>query len=138
MKISPYLIFDGQAEEAFKFYETVLKGKLEVMMTFAQAPDCKDIPQEQKTRIMHTSLRLGDQVLMASDSMCGQPYEGIKGCSVALSPDSVAECERIFKALSEGGKVVMALQETFWAASFGMLVDRFGVSWMVSCEKPHA
>ncbi|EIK54026.1 MAG: VOC family protein [Pseudomonas sp.] len=140
MKLSTYLTFDGQAREAFTFYQQVLGGTLE-MMTFAQAPEAEHFPAEHRERIMHVCLTLDDYRLMASDTMpgmdCGSgTYEGIKGCSISLHPDSVAEGERLFAGLSAGGQVVMPMEKTFWAERFGMFTDRFGVSWMVNCEHP--
>lgn len=140
MKLSTYLTFDGQAREAFTFYQQVLGGTLE-MMTFAQAPEAEQFPAEHRERIMHVCLTLDDYRLMASDTMpgmdCGSgSYEGIKGCSISLHPDSVAEGERLFAGLSAGGQVVMPMEKTFWAERFGMFTDRFGVSWMVNCEHP--
>ncbi|KGK84574.1 VOC family protein [Pseudomonas stutzeri] len=140
MKLSTYLTFDGQAREAFTFYQQVLGGTLE-MMTFAQAPEAEHFPAEHRERIMHVCLTLDDYRLMASDTMpgmdCGSgSYEGIKGCSISLHPDSVAEGERLFAGLSAGGQVVMPMEKTFWAERFGMFTDRFGVSWMVNCEHP--
>ncbi|EKM96555.1 VOC family protein [Stutzerimonas degradans] len=140
MKLSTYLTFDGQAREAFTFYQQVLGGTLE-MMTFAQAPEAEQFPAEHRDRIMHVCLTLDDYWLMASDTMpgmdCGSgTYEGIKGCSISLHPDSVAEGERLFAGLSAGGQVVMPMEKTFWAERFGMFTDRFGVSWMVNCEHP--
>ena len=138
MKITPYLTFDGQARDAFTLYQQVLGGELE-MMTFAQAPDAGHFPAEHRDRIMHVCLSLGDFSLMASDTMPEDPacgggqYEGIKGCSISLHPESIAESERLFTALSEGGQVVMPLEKTFWAERFGMFIDRFGVSWMINC-----
>jgi PhnB protein len=141
MKISTYLTFDGQARDAFTFYQQALGGTLDGMMTFAEAPDSEQFPAEYRERIMHTCLRLGDSMLMAADSIPGMScgggaYEGIKGCSVSLHPDNVAEAERVFAALAEGGRIEMPLEKTFWAERFGMLTDRFGVSWMVNCEQP--
>lgn len=140
MKLSTYLTFDGQAREALTFYQQVLGGTLE-MMTFAQAPEAEHFPAEHRERIMHVCLTLDDYRLMASDTMpgmdCGSgTYEGIKGCSISLHPDSVAEGERLFAGLSAGGQVVMPMEKTFWAERFGMFTDRFGVSWMVNCEHP--
>lgn len=140
MKLSTYLTFDGQAREAFTFYQQVLGGTLE-MMTFAQAPEAEQFPAEHRERIMHVCLTLDDYRLMASDTMpgmdCGSgTYEGIKGCSISLHPESVAEGERLFAGLSAGGQVVMPMEKTFWAERFGMFTDRFGVSWMVNCEHP--
>lgn len=141
MKISTYLTFDGQARDAFTFYQQALGGTLEAMMPFADAPDSESFPAEFRDRIMHTCLRVGDSLLMASDTLPGMScgggdYEGIKGCSVSLHPDSVAEAERLFAALAAGGRIEMPLEKTFWAERFGTLVDRFGVSWMVNCEQP--
>ena len=140
MKISTYLTFDGQAREAFTFYQQVLGGTLE-LFSFGQAPDAEQFPVDYHDRIMHTCLTLGEQRLMASDTLPGEfcggaVYEGIKGCSISLHPDSVAEGERLFNVLSEGGQVVMPMDKTFWAERFGLCTDRFGVSWMVNCEQP--
>ncbi len=140
MKLSTYLTFDGQAREAFTFYQQVLGGTLE-MMTFAQAPEAEQFPAEHRERIMHVCLTLDGYRLMASDTIpgmdCGSgSYEGIKGCSISLHPESVAEGERLFAGLSAGGQVVMPMEKTFWAERFGMFTDRFGVSWMVNCEHP--
>ena len=140
MKISTYLTFDGQARDAFTFYQQVLGGTLETM-TFAQAPDAEQFPAEYHDRVMHTCLTLGDHSLMASDTLPGEfcggaPYEGIKGYSISLHPESVAEAERLFNGLSEGGQVMMPLEKTFWAERFGMFTDRFGASWMINCAQP--
>jgi PhnB protein len=85
---------------------------------------------------MHARLVVGNQVLMGSDAHAGQPYEGVKGISVAVQVDTPDEAERLFKALSENGTIVMPIQETFWAVRFGMLTDQYGVPWMINCEKP--
>ncbi len=138
MKLTPYLTFNGQARDAFTLYQQVLGGELEIM-TFAQAPNDEHFPAEHRERVMHVCLSLGEFSLMASDTMPGDAacgggqYEGIKGCSISLHPESIAESERLFAALSEGGQVVMPLEKTFWAERFGMFIDRFGVSWMINC-----
>lgn len=134
MKINAYLTFDGQCEAAFTFYAQCLGGTLEAMFTFGDTPAAGDVPEGLRDKIMHARLVVGDQVLMASDNHPVHPYEGIKGCSVSLNVDSIAEAERIFSALGEQGRVEMPLQQTFWAVRFGMLVDRFGVPWMINCE----
>jgi PhnB protein len=105
------------------------------MMTFGETPAAEHVPKEYHDLIIHTCLKVGDQMLMASDTTPDRPTPGMSGCSISLNVDSIAEAERVFKALSDGGKVEMQLEATFWAARFGMLVDRFGVSWMVNCEK---
>jgi PhnB protein len=136
MKLNPYLIFNGDCEAAFKFYERVLKGKIAAMLPFGDTPACDHVPAESRSKIMHAKLTIGDQVIMASDNTPPHPYEGIKGTSVALHFDTVAEGERVFNALSDGAlAVTMPMQETFWAARFGMLTDKFGVPWIINCEK---
>ena len=113
----------------------VMVGELGPMMRFDGMEGCGDIPPEYGQKIMHTHVMFGQTVLMGSDNHPAQPYEGVKGCSVSLSVDSIKEAERIFAALSDGGQVTMPLAQTFWAVRFGMLVDRFGVPWMINCEK---
>jgi PhnB protein len=135
MKISPYLIFNGDCRAAFTFYQQCLQAQLEAMMTFGETPAAEHVPKEHQDLIIHTCLKVGDQMLMASDTTPDRPTPGMSGCSISLNVDSIAEAERVFNALAEGGKVEMPLQATFWAARFGMLVDRFGVAWMINCEK---
>lgn len=135
MKINPYLVFNGDCRAAFTFYAQCLNGTLEMMLTFGESPARDQLPANCHALIMHTRLNVGDQVLMASDSTPDLPYAGIRGCSIALNIDNAAEAERVFNALLEQGSVRMPLEETFWAERFGMLEDRFGVSWMVNCEK---
>jgi len=136
MRWNPYLTFDGKCEAAFKFYEKALGGKIIAMFPFGDTPGCGDVPAEFRNRIMHARLAVGDQALMGSDAMPQHPYEGVKGCSVAIQVTDPAEAERVFAALSQGGQVTMPIQQTFWAVRFGMLVDQFGVPWMVNCEQP--
>jgi PhnB protein len=132
MKINAYLMFDGQCEAAFNFYAECLGGSVE-MMRYADSPEDMGVPAEFQQRIMHACLTVGDQVLMASDTLPQSPYEGIKGCSISLQVDNVPEAERLYAALSAQGSVQMELQQTFWATRFAMLTDRFGVSWMINC-----
>ncbi|ROM94451.1 VOC family protein [Pseudomonas brassicacearum] len=134
MKINPYLIFNGDCKAAFTFYAQCLQGTLEMMMTFGESPARDQMPASCHDRIIHTRLVVGDQVLMGSDTTPERPYHGISGCSVSLNVTSIAEAERIFTALADQGTIQMPLEATFWAARFGMLVDRFGVPWMVNCE----
>ena len=135
MRLNPYLIFDGQCEAAFKFYEQCLGGKIEAMLPFGDSPECGDVPPEFRDRIMHACLAIDGQMLMGSDTTPQYPHEGIKGCSISINIDAVAEAERLFNALAENGTVTMPLGKTFWAARFGMCTDRFGVPWMINCEK---
>jgi PhnB protein len=133
--VNPYLIFDGQCEAAFKFYEQCLGGKIEAMITNGNSPIADDVPVERLNQILHARLVVGDQVLMGSDSP-PEHYEKPQGFSVSLNIDAPAEAERIFNTLAEKGTVRLPLQETFWAARFGMLVDQFGTPWMINSEKP--
>lgn len=132
MKIHAYLTFDGQCQAAFKFYAECLGGKLE-LMRFGESPEAENIPAEFHDRVIHACLTAGDQLLMASDTLPQYPYQGIKGCSISLQVDSVPEAERLYAALSQGGSIQMALQQTFWATRFAMFTDRFGVPWMINC-----
>jgi PhnB protein len=134
MKLNPYLFFNGQCESAFKFYEQCLRGKIEMMMTHGDSPMAQQVPSEWRNKIVHARLIVGDNVLMGSDPP-PEHYEQMKGFSVSLNVDDPAEAERIFNALIANGTVRMPLQKTFWAARFGMLVDQFGVPWMVNCEQ---
>jgi PhnB protein len=134
MQLNPYLTFNGQCEAAFKFYEKCLGGKIEAMMTHAGTPMENHVPSEWRNKILHARLTVGDQALMGSDAP-PERYEKPQGFSVSLNVKSPAEAERIFHALAEKGKVQMPLEQTFWAVRFGMCVDRFGIPWMVNCEK---
>ena len=134
MQLNPYLLFDGQCEAAFKFYERCLGGKVEMMLTHGDSPAADQVSPDWHGKIMHARLVVGDRVLMGSDAP-PEHYEAAKGFSVSLGIDTPAEAERIFHALAEKGTVRMPLQQTFWAARFGMLVDRFGIPWMVNCEQ---
>jgi PhnB protein len=133
MQLNPYLVFNGQCEEAFKFYADCLGGQIEAMMSHAGTPAEEHVPAEWRDKIMHARLTVGDQVLMASDAP-PEHYQKPQGFSVSLGMKDPAEAERIFSALAENGTVQMPLQQTFWARSFGMCVDRFGIAWMVNCE----
>ena len=135
MKINPYLIFNGDCNAAFTFYAQSLPGQIEAMLTFGETPAGEHVPKDLHNLIIHTRLAVGDQAIMGSDTTPDRPVDAMSGCSISLNVDSIAEAERVFAALSEGGSVQMPLDATFWAARFGMLVDRFGVSWMVNCEK---
>jgi PhnB protein len=134
MQLNPYLTFDGQCEAAFKFYEQCLGGKIVAMVTHAGTPAEQQVPAEWRDKIIHARLVVGDEVLMGSDAPPDR-YEASKGFSVTVGIDDPAKAERIFNALAEKGTVRMPFQKTFWALGFGMLVDRFGIPWMINCEK---
>jgi PhnB protein len=136
MKWNPYLTFNGNCGEAFKYYERALGGKIVASMTFGDMPpDARaQTPPEYKKLIMHTRLVAGDNVLMGSDAPPDR-FEKPQGISVSIQTDDPKEAERIFAALADNGLVTMPLQQTFWAIRFGMLVDRFGIPWMINCEQ---
>ena len=133
MRLNPYLNFNGQCEAAFKFYERCLGGKIEAMIPHAGTPAEEHAPPEWRDKILHASLVVGDSVLMGSDAPPDQ-YETPKGISVSLHNADVADAERVFHALAENGIVTFPIQQTFWAARFGMLVDQFGIPWIINCE----
>jgi PhnB protein len=134
MQLNPHLHFNGDCEAAFKFYEKCLGGKITFMMPFEGTPVADHVPATWRSKILHASLQVGDEILTAADAPPGQ-YEKPQGFSVLLSIKEPAEAERVFQALGENGSVQMPLQETFWAARFGMLVDRFDIPWMINCGK---
>lgn len=137
MHLNTYLIFDGDCRAAFEFYQRCLGGEIVAMLPYSQAPESENLPAESRDRIMHTRLVVDGQALMGSDNTaeCPLPYEGIKGAHISISVETLEEAERIFHALADNGTLRMPLEETFWAERFGMLVDKFGVSWMVGCNK---
>jgi PhnB protein len=137
MALNPYLYFDGQCEEAFRFYEKCLGGKITLMMTWKDSPMPDQAPPGWATKILHAGLASGDGVLEGCDAMPGQ-YKKPESFCVMLRPKEAAEADRLFKALAEGGKVKIPIAETFWALRFGQVVDRFGVPWLVNCEKSAA
>lgn len=133
MQLNPYLMFNGKCREAFKLYEQLLGGEIVFIMSYGESPAAADMPAAGHDLIMHASIKLGDQMLMASDAPPDR-YEKPQGLYVSIGLSDVAEGERIFKGLSEGGTVQMPFAPTFWAAGFGMCVDRFGIPWMVNSE----
>ena len=133
MRVNPYLLFNGRCQEAFTFYAECLGGKIEAMLPHAGTPAEGHVPPEWREKIMHARLRLGEDVLMGSDAPPGH-FEQPKGFSVTIQLGDPAEADRIFQRLSEGARVTMPIQQTFWATRFGMLVDRFGTPWMVNCQ----
>ena len=133
MQLNPYLTFNGQCETAFKFYEKCLGGKIEAMFRHAGTPAEQHVPPEWREKIMHARLAVNDEVLMGSDAPPDH-YKEPKGFSVSLQFKDIKEAERVFHALAENGKVGMPLQQTFWAARFGTVVDRFGIPWMINGE----
>jgi PhnB protein len=133
MQIQPYLNFDGRCEEAIEFYKKALGAEVQFLLRFKDSPEpCPEgmLPPGAQNKVMHSTLRIGDATLMASDCHCkGQP--AFQGVSLSLALATEAQAERAFAGLSDGGKVNQPLSKTFFASKFGVVTDRFGVSWMV-------
>jgi len=137
-QLDAYVFFDGNCAEAMRFYEQALGGKVQTMVKAADAPPQARPPGGSGDAVMHAHLVLDGRNLLASDWMDASPYPGMKGFAISLVYPGVDEAQRAFDALAGGGKVNMPMQKTFCAESFGMLVDRFGLHWMVSGPSPQA
>ena len=135
MLVNPYLLFNGQCEAAFTLYAKILGGVIEAMMSHEGTPAAEGVPAEWRNKILHARMRIGDWVLMASDAPPAH-YEKPQGFSVSVTVQQPAEAERVFHALVENGAVKMPIGETFWAVRFGMLVDQFGIPWIINCPRP--
>ncbi len=133
MQMSPYLSFKGECEAAFKFYERSLGGQLGAIFRYGGTPLEHLVPADWSDKVMHGSLTLGAQVLQGAD-VAPDRYEEPRGVSLSLQIESTADAERIFHDLARDGRIVVPLEQTFWAARFGMLVDRFGIPWLINCE----
>ncbi|MGH6902588.1 MAG: VOC family protein [Geminicoccaceae bacterium] len=133
MQVQPYLFFDGRCEEAVEFYKGALGAEVEMLMRFKDSPDPPPpgmVPPGSGDKVMHACLRIGEAKVMASDGRCqGRP--SFQGFSLSLTASDEAEADRLFAALADGGQVQMPLNKTFFSPRFGMVADRFGVSWMV-------
>lgn len=134
MKTNPYLNFKGQCEEAFNFYVGAFGAKILVMSKFKDTPMAGQVSAEMQNKVIHGRIMVGDTVIMASDTM--DRYETPKGFSMTLGVDTPEDAERCFANLSKGGEINMPMTETFFAHRFGGLRDKFGIPWMVICEKP--
>ncbi|HTZ02899.1 MAG TPA: VOC family protein [Xanthobacteraceae bacterium] len=130
MKVQPYLAFEGRCDEAIEFYKNAVGAKVEMLMRFKDAPDPSMVSPGNADKVMHAALRAGDTMLLMSDGRC-TGSTNFHGIALALSVPTEADAERVFGALSDGGKVNMPLQKTFFSPRFGMLADKFGVGWMV-------
>ncbi|MGH6893869.1 MAG: VOC family protein [Dongiaceae bacterium] len=137
-QLDSYLFFNGTCAEAMRFYERTLGGKLELLLKASEGPPgsgCPDGSEPNPDAILHACVEIQGRRLMASDWMGDQKYPGMGGFSLSLNYPTVNEARRVFDALADGGRINMPLAKTFWAESFGMLVDRFGTPWMVSGGK---
>ena len=130
MQVQPYLFFDGSCEEAIEFYKKALGAELATLMRYKDGPEPSMCPPGSETKVMHASFRIGDTSVMASDGRnTGKPV--FQGFSLTIAAKSDGEAEKLFAALGDGGQVHMPLTKTFFSSRFGMVADRFGVSWMI-------
>ena len=134
MKIEPYLNFNGQCADAFRFYEKVFGGKIEAITTHGESPIAGEVPADWHPLVLHARMTVGDIDLMGSDSPPDR-YERPQGIWVSVNITDPAEAERVFSALADNATIVMPFEQTFWAQRFGMLVDRFGIPWMINCPR---
>ena len=135
MKVQPYVFFDGKCEEALEFYKRAIGAKVNALMRFGEAPDQSQIKPESKNKVMHSAFQIGETEILASDGYClGAP--AFQGFALTINAGDNAEAKRLFTGIAEGGKIQMPLEKTFFAASFGIAVDKFGVNWMVLVDQP--
>ena len=134
MEISPYLNFDGTCADAFRLYHRVLGGTIAIMQTHGESPMKEQVPPGWRDRILHVRLEFANGFALMGSDAPPDHFAPAQGMSVSINVP-VAEGERIFRELSDGGQVAMPFQKTFWAAGFGMFVDRFGTPWMINSEK---
>jgi PhnB protein len=130
MQVHPYLNFDGRCEEALEFYRRALAAEVTMLMRFKESPEPSMVSPGSENKVMHARVRIGESTVMASDGRC-KGQTNFQGISLSLTAPDDAEAERRFAALADGGQVQMPLTKTFFSSRFGMVADRFGVSWMV-------
>jgi PhnB protein len=135
MTLHPYLNYGGNCEQAFRFYEQHLGGKIIMMMTHGQAPNPGNVPSNWKNAILHARMNIGETVLMGAD-IPPDRFQPMRSAYLSLTVGSIGEAERIYALLSDGGEIFMPMQETFFAFRFAMLRDKFGTSWMLLHERP--
>ena len=136
-QLNPYISFDGKAEEAFNFYKSVFGGDFQAVLRWAENPQCAEFTDEDKNKIMHIALPVGDSVIMGSDHVGGPGRPFVEGTNfaVTISPDIRKEADRLFSGLSAGGTEVMPMQDMFWGGYFGVFVDKFAITWMINCDE---
>ena len=133
MRLNTYVNFNGTCADAFRYYEQHLGGRIGMMMTHGQSPDQSQVPPDWKDAVLHAQIAVGGTDLMGADVPAAEP---MRSAYLTLGVDSDAEAERVYAALSDGGKSLMPLQETFFATRFGQVRDRFGVNWMILHQRP--
>ena len=135
MKLLTYLNYGGNCEQAFRFYEQHLGGKISMMMTHGQQPGLNDVSPDWKNAILHARISIGETELMGAD-IPPDRFQPMRSAYLSLLVSSTDEAERIYALLSDGGQIFMPMQETFFAFRFAMLRDKFGTSWMLLHERP--
>jgi PhnB protein len=135
MQLSSHLGFNGNCEEAMKFYADIFGGTVVFKMTWKESPMCDQVEATFQNRIMHMAVKVGNSTVMGADAPPGR-FQKAQGIVESIAVEAIEDAQRIFNTLAEGGSIQMPFQETFWAKGFGMLTDRFGIPWMVNCEKP--
>jgi PhnB protein len=133
MTLSTYVNFAGKCAEAFRYYEQHLGGQVGMMMTHGQAPDQTRVSADWKDAVLHARITIGDTTLQGADIPGAEP---MRSAYLTLGVDSDSEAERIYAALGDGGRVLMTMEETFFASRFGQVQDRFGMNWMILHERP--
>ena len=133
MDVATYLSFKGDCEAAFRFYAESLGGEMGALFYYGGSPMEHMAPSGWQNKVMHGSVKVANQVLMGAD-VEPEKYEEPKGFSLSLQIKGVDNAERVFGELAKGGRIQMPLEKTFWAARFGMVVDRFGIPWLINCE----
>jgi len=131
--VQPYITFEGNCEEAVNYYKDCMNGEVLYIQHYGDSPMAAE---GMNDKVLHTTLKIGESHIMACDNMPGQPSASGSNISLAVGTNDTAQAETMFNKLAEGGQITMPMQKTFWAESFGMLTDKFGVNWMFNCDKP--
>lgn len=137
--VKPYISFQGNCKEAVEFYKEKLGAEVLFTQTYGDSPMAEHAP-DNPDAVMHTSFKIGDSVVMACDNVWKEgEWATVMGNNISLAygTNDASDAESKFEAMSDGGKITMPIQETFWAERFGMLTDKFGINWMFNCDKPH-
>lgn len=136
LRLIPYLVMDGNAKEAIQFYEKALDAKILFYQTFGEMPENPEfpLPEEAKDRVSHALVRVGESDLMFSDTFPGQPHQSGSQVTICISTNDKEKSKRIYDALKQGGQVNMPLQETFFSPAYGIVTDKFGVTFQINTE----
>ncbi|MED4956647.1 VOC family protein [Paenibacillus sp. FSL R5-0527] len=136
MRLTPYLVMDGNAKEAISFYEKALEAKVIMLQSFGEMPENPEfpLPEAAKDRVSHALLKVGESEMMFSDTFPGQPHQSGTQVTICLTTNDAEQAKRMFEALAEGGRINMPLQETFFSPAYGSLTDKFGVTFQIFVE----